>query len=155
MTGKTLFEPSHEILALFVLRKLILQTRTCRHPVGLDVWFLVGPFVYFHTPFVRTAKALARLRRWAGLPEPSLVAYVISTVISWAGLFIRMKIIMTLFQEDNIFGTNASQQMVLDYKDRNVIDNRTCINYLRSVQSKWGIRTSSLLLAGYPTLLTS
>ena len=34
-----------------------------------------------------TAKALARLRGWAGLPEPSLVAYALSTIISWAGSF--------------------------------------------------------------------
>ena len=33
----TLYEPSHEIMALFVLRKLILQTRMRSHPVGLDV----------------------------------------------------------------------------------------------------------------------
>ena len=46
-------------MALFVLRKLILQTRMCKHPEGLDVWFLVGPFVYFHILCVRTAKALA------------------------------------------------------------------------------------------------
>ena len=43
---KTPNEPAHEIMALFVLRKLILQTR---------------------------------------MPEPSLVAYVISTIISYAG----------------------------------------------------------------------
>ena len=55
-------EPAHEIMALFVLRKLILQTRMGSHPVGLDVWCLVGPFVYFHTSCVRTAKALVRLR---------------------------------------------------------------------------------------------
>ena len=72
-------------MALFVLRKLILQTRMRSHPVGLDVWFLVGPFVYFHTSCVRTMKALARLRGCAGSPEPSLVAYMISTIISWAG----------------------------------------------------------------------
>ena len=30
-------EPSHEIMALFVLRKLILQTCMCSHPVRLDV----------------------------------------------------------------------------------------------------------------------
>ena len=36
-------------MALFVLRKLILQTCMHSHPVGLDVWFLIGPFVYFHT----------------------------------------------------------------------------------------------------------
>ena len=81
------FEPAHEVMALFVLRKLILQTRICSHPVELDVWCLVGPFVYFYTSCERTAKALARLRGCAGSPEPSLVAYVISTIISWAGSF--------------------------------------------------------------------
>ena len=55
--------------------------------VGLDVCFLVWPFVYFHRTCVRTAKALARLRRCAGSPEPSLVAYAISTIISWAGSY--------------------------------------------------------------------
>ena len=29
-------------MVLFVLRKLILQTRMRSHPVGLDVWFLAG-----------------------------------------------------------------------------------------------------------------
>ena len=79
------FEPTHEIMALFILCKLILQMCMCSHPVELDVWFLVGPFVYFHTSCVRTAKALARLRGCAASPEPSLVAYVISTIILWAG----------------------------------------------------------------------
>ena len=37
---------------------------------------------------VRTAKALVRLRGCAGSPEPSLVAYVISTIISCAGSFL-------------------------------------------------------------------
>ena len=37
---------------------------------------------------MRTVKALARLRGCAGSPEPSLVAYVISTKISWAGSII-------------------------------------------------------------------
>ena len=32
-----LTESSHEIMALFVLRKLILQMHTRSHPVGLDV----------------------------------------------------------------------------------------------------------------------
>ena len=30
------FEPAHEIMVLFVLRKLILQTRMRSHPVGLE-----------------------------------------------------------------------------------------------------------------------
>ena len=74
------------IMALFVLHKLILQTSMRSHPVGLDVWFFVGSFVYFHTSCVWTAKALARLRRCTGSPEPSLVAYVIDkyrNLMSW------------------------------------------------------------------------
>ena len=63
----------------------ILQTRMRTHPVGLDIWFLVRPFVYFHTSCVQTAKALARISLRAGSHEPSLVIYVISTIISWAG----------------------------------------------------------------------
>ena len=61
------FEPAQEIMVLFSLRKLILQTRIRSHPVGLDVWFFVRCFVYFHSSCVRTAKALTRLRRltWA------------------------------------------------------------------------------------------
>ena len=35
----TILEPVHEIMALFVLHKLILQTRMRSHPVGLDVAF--------------------------------------------------------------------------------------------------------------------
>ena len=83
--GLTKNEPAHEIMVLFILRNLNLQTHMRWHPVGLDVWFLVGPFVYFHTSWMRTAKALARLRGCAGSPEPSLFAYVISIIISWAG----------------------------------------------------------------------
>ena len=84
-TFDTLIELRHEIMVLFVFRKLIFQMRTGSHPMGLDVWFLVVPFVYFHTSCVRTSKALARLRGCAGSPEPLLVAYVISTIISCAG----------------------------------------------------------------------
>ena len=36
-------------MAFFVLCRFKLQTRMHSHPVGLDVWFLVGHFVYFHT----------------------------------------------------------------------------------------------------------
>ena len=71
-------------MVLFFLRKLILQTCMHSHPVGLDVLFFVKHFVYFHTSCLRTVKALARLRACAGSPEPSLVAYVISSIISWA-----------------------------------------------------------------------
>ena len=59
--------------------------------IGKDVWFLVGPFIFFHTSCVRTAKALMRLPECADSSEPSLVGYVISTIISWAGsLFLQV-----------------------------------------------------------------
>ena len=72
-------------MSWFVLRKLILQTRMRSYPVGLGVWYFVGPFVYFLASCVRTVKALERLQGCTGSPEPSLVAYVINTIISWAG----------------------------------------------------------------------
>ena len=77
-------EPSHEIMVLFVLCKLILQTYMYSHPTGIDTWFFGWPFVYFQTLCVRTAKALVRLRRCADSLELSLVTYVISNRISWA-----------------------------------------------------------------------
>ena len=51
------------------------------HPVGLEVWFLVGSFTYFHASCVRITKTLAGLRGCVCSPEPSLVAYAISTII--------------------------------------------------------------------------
>ena len=59
LSDETINEPAHEIMALFVLHKLILQKRMRSHPVGLDVWFLVGPFIYFHPSWGWTAMALA------------------------------------------------------------------------------------------------
>ena len=52
-------------MTLIALRKLSLQTSMPSSPLGLHVWFLVKPFVYFHTLCVRTVKALARLRSLA------------------------------------------------------------------------------------------
>ena len=59
------FVPTHEILVLIARRKLNLQTRMRSNPLGLHVWHLVRPFVYFHKLCVRTAKALARMRSLA------------------------------------------------------------------------------------------
>ena len=93
------YEPTHDRKALFVLRKLILQTCTHSHPVGLDVWFLVWPFVYFHTSCV---------------PEPSLVAYVISTIISWAGSYKDQKLrLLTNYHKDFL-----SVQLLLSSNNR-------------------------------------
>ena len=88
----------------FILCK-ILQTCMRSHPVGLVVWFLVEPFIYFHTSCVRTGKALARLRRCAGSPEPSLVTYVVSTIISWTGwIFVFTTYVIVPFRTALSFG---------------------------------------------------
>ena len=45
--NETTFEPSHEIMVLFILRKLLFfQTRS--HPVGLDVWFVIRSYIYHY-----------------------------------------------------------------------------------------------------------
>ena len=79
--SQTLNEPCHEIMVLFILRKLIFQTRMRSHPVGLDVC-LFGQTLHLLPYFMcANRKALAGLRVYAGSPEPSLVAYVTSTII--------------------------------------------------------------------------
>ena len=68
-------------MVLSVLRKPILQTRMCSHPMGLDVlFFRLLPY----TSCVRTAKALARLCGMRRLARAiaGTVTYVISTKIS-------------------------------------------------------------------------
>ena len=57
-------------MVLFILRKIILQARMHSHPVGLDIWFVVWPFVYFHTSCVGMPNSegygeTARMRRLA------------------------------------------------------------------------------------------
>ena len=102
---KSIFlEPANEVMVLFVLRKLILQTRMCSRPVGMDVWYLVRPFVYFHTSCVRTANGsgeTARMHRlaWAFAGRlcdeyqnlmswlPECCPSVVSVSFNWAELF--------------------------------------------------------------------
>ena len=66
--NKSVYEPAHEIMALFVSNKLILQTRMRSHPVGLDVWFFGQTLCLF--PYFMCAKSegsgeTARMRRLA------------------------------------------------------------------------------------------
>ena len=68
------FEPSHEIMMLFVLLKLILQT-------PMQTFHLLP---YFMCANSERSGETVRMRR---LAEPSLVAYAISTIIWWAGSF--------------------------------------------------------------------
>ena len=74
-------EPAQEIMALFVLRTHSLNAHA-QPSSGARCLIFGRTFRLLHTSCVRTAKALARLRGCAESPEPSLVAYLISTIIS-------------------------------------------------------------------------
>ena len=72
-----IIEPTHEIMALIASVNSIFK-HVCAATLGLHICYLIGPFVFFHTLCVQTAKALARLQGCALLPELSLFAYAIS-----------------------------------------------------------------------------
>ena len=63
------FEPCHEIVVFFVLRKLIIQMRMRSRPVELDVSCLVGSFSrlvpYFMCANSEGSGETARMRRLA------------------------------------------------------------------------------------------
>ena len=52
-------------MVLFVLRKLIFQTHMGSHTVELDLWFLVGSFVYFMWANSEGSGETVRMRRLA------------------------------------------------------------------------------------------
>ena len=58
-------EPAREIVVLFVLRKLILQTCMCSHPVVLDVQFLgsQGELIVYQWSVVRPSLSSSVRRR--------------------------------------------------------------------------------------------
>ena len=49
------------------------------------IWLSVWKFLLTHCLYERAAEVLARLRECAGSPEPSLLAYTISTKFAWRG----------------------------------------------------------------------
>ena len=55
------------------------------HSEGPGIWLSVWRFLLTHCLYERAATVLARLRGCAGSPEPSLLAYAISTKFAWRG----------------------------------------------------------------------
>ena len=86
-----LIEPSPEKTDLSVMLCEIPQMRLHSLWKGSKVRLFAWSFLYI--PILRepTVKALARLRGCAGLPEPLLVAYVISTFFTRAGSNLESK----------------------------------------------------------------
>ena len=78
---RAISEPAHEIMTFFVLRKLILQTRIRSHPVEARCLIFCQTlrlFPYFMCANSEGSGETARIVS----PESSLVAYVVSTIIS-------------------------------------------------------------------------
>ena len=76
---------------------------------------------------MRTEKALARLRGCAGAPEPSLVAYVISTIISRAD---ANNLCMYMFLQGS--GSGMMRQQSLAYMCKTFGEN----NHMESLEFK-------------------
>ena len=130
-------------MELFILRNLILQTCMHSHAMGLDVWFLVGPFVCFHTSWKRTAKALARLRECIGSPESSLVDCMISTIISWAGSFcillydISSLTLPCIMGHQRYFKSLAPLEILREARFKNILYMIPTFAILFSISSSW------------------
>ena len=76
------------------------------------------------TSCVWTVMALARLRECTGLPEPSLVAYVISTKISFAGSFVFSNIFLFLSwpncQRDLCWTVKQLMKLIYFFKEKKI-----------------------------------
>ena len=124
-------EPYHEIMALFILCKFILQKPSS----GARCLILVGPFVYFYTSCVRTVRALVRLCGCVGSPEPSQIAYVISAIILWAGSFKSSNHpIKSLFQDLQVQVFYAILDQIYHGEE---IQGKTTTEVMAEVQNKY------------------
>ena len=79
------YEPRQANLCLRAFRHDKFQLRMSSHSDGPRIWLSVWKFLLIHCLYERAAKVLARLRGWAGSPEPSLLAQAISTKFAWRG----------------------------------------------------------------------
>ena len=140
-TSSSQYESCHEIMAFFFLRKLILQMLMCSYPVGLDVWFLVRPFIYFHTLSVRTVKAPLKMSRCTGSPEPSLVAYVINAIISWAGSYVKDRVLAKILKIGvKLLSSRKSWVLLLSSVEAPNLDSvkdEQCLNFVFKSFSKF------------------
>ena len=114
----------------FYLRKLIFK-RACAAIQWLDVGFLVGLFVYFHTSYVRTGEGSgenARMRRLAWAFSGRLrekyhnliswlkyafgshrVPYLVSTTVKYITIWFQMSFLEWMASLIDSFGTISKQ----------------------------------------------
>ena len=84
------FEPRQANLCLRAFRHDKFQLRMPSHSEGPGIWLSVWRFLLTHCLYERAAKVLVRLRGCTGSPEPSLLAYAISTKFAWRRPFVTM-----------------------------------------------------------------
>ena len=81
------YEPRQANLCLRAFRHDKFQLRMPSFSEGPGIRLSVWRFLLIHCLYERAAKILARLRGCAGSPEPSLLAYAISTKFAWRGTY--------------------------------------------------------------------
>ena len=91
---KNLIELAYEKRELMVFQFVVPQMRMRSSLSGLQTCAFAWSSLKVSIRCLRTAKALTSLRLCADLPEPWLIAYVISTLFSYAGpiIFIQVQI---------------------------------------------------------------
>ena len=93
------YEPTREIMTLFVPRKFTLQILMRSRPMGIHVYFLSDPL---STSILYVCEQ-RKLWRCAVSPEPSLAVYVITTIITWAGSYCLVTDMVCLYAGDIFF----------------------------------------------------
>ena len=79
------YEPRQANLCLRAFRHDKFYLRMPSHSDEPGIWLSVWRFLLTHCLYERAAEVLARLRGCAGSPEPSLLAYAISTKFALRG----------------------------------------------------------------------
>ena len=126
-------------MALFVLRKLILQTRARRLIVCRTRHILP----YF---MCANSEGSGETAGCTGSPKPSLAAYVMSTIISWAGSNCVCKVISAhIHHKHQIFSTPSTVRRVDPPHTHNpaqgdVVDP----SHVNNHSSSWGMFKSNL-----------
>ena len=78
------------------------------HSERPGIWLSVWRFLLTHCLYERAAEVKARLRGCAGSPEPSLLAYAISTRFAWRGpinvaLCLNQNLLMSVYKPSNFW----------------------------------------------------
>ena len=131
------FEPSREKRDIMVIRFVVLQMRMRSSLLGWETCVFAWSFLKVLITCLRTAKALARLRLCAVSPEPLLVAFVMSTLFSYACSFILR--IYSSHYPRSVFNLDIETDKLQQCRPRSNATER-------------GVRSGSTLFATYPSV---